>query len=153
MNISPVTFRSTVATNNVSSFQDMINKPQTYPLQTTPNAATNIKGKGGKKSVKKKIAAALVGAAAITAGVSLLAVKTNAFQPGKYKVLNKIKKPLQTAGEFIADKAFEAKSFISSKLTNKPAENVSDFGGDAFETASETAQKIANEVGNLAEEI
>lgn len=110
--ISSVSFAGTQPT---MSFEDKIKQPQAFTAQETPKAASNIKDKGDKKkgSLPKTIAKVLVAALAVAGGLAAIS-KTGVLKvnPESTGLVNSIKKGINTAGGFIADKAFALKDKI-----------------------------------------
>ncbi len=127
MNISPVSFSSTVGT---TSFQDKIRQPQAYLTKETPAASSQIKPNGGKKkSPAKVIAGIIVAAGAVAAGLGLGA-KYGIFNQGKNATFNTVKGYLDKAGNAVINYTSKAKDFILSKLP-KAAEKATETIVDA----------------------
>ena len=83
MMVSPVSFRATTQT----SFQDMINRPQTYAEK--PAAAANINGTEKKKGgLGKKLLGLLVAAAAVAGGMIAVNKNMSKITPLLEKVKN-----------------------------------------------------------------
>ena len=120
MMVSPVSFRATTQT----SFQDMINRPQTYAEK--PAAAANIHGTEKKKGgLGKKLLGLLVAAAAVAGGMIAVNKNMSKITPLLEKVKNeRIAGWLKTGankvsgwGEKIASGATTAIEFIKTKST------------------------------------
>ncbi len=117
MNIRPVSFSSTVPANTLS-FNERIKKPQTYTTAETPAAASGLgKEDKKKKSPAAKIIGTLITLGAAAAGVAY-AAKTGKLAQGTNETLNKIKEPLEKAGNFIAKQAETGKNFVVEKFSS-----------------------------------
>lgn len=123
--VSSIGFRST--TPQVSTFQDMISRPQTYIQKETPAAASSLKdGKNKKGSAGKVIAGLLVGTAAVTAGLlyagrhpEKLDGLISKFKDGKLKTnLIKVGNKIVEMGEGIDSKVVKPVSDKISGLFN-----------------------------------
>ena len=134
MNISPVSFSSAVA--QTSSFQDKISQPQAYIAKEQPSAAANLKGKDGKGSSPLKTLGKGVLAAAVILAALGLGAKKGVFKPGSNETINKMKKPLETAGNFVTDKFSTAVKFVKDKL------HIAEAADDVAAAASETVDEI-----------
>ena len=126
MNISPVSFRSTVASSK-SDFSTFISRPQTYTQKEEPVAATNLTDTKKKKSPLKTFFGVVLGAAGITAGLALGA-KYGIFDPkvGGNALVEKAKSGLKLVGEKIlswgklaANLGLEQWNKIKTHLPNK----------------------------------
>ena len=126
MNISPVSFRSTVASSK-SDFSTFISRPQTYTQKEEPVAATNLTDTKKKKSPLKTFFGVVLGAAGITAGLALGA-KYGIFDPkvGGNALAEKAKAGLKLVGEKIlswgklaANFGLEQWNKIKTHLPNK----------------------------------
>lgn len=120
--ISSVSFAS--AQTGATSFEDKIKQPQAYVTKEAPQAATKINGKEKKGSAGKiaaKLAIAAVAIAAVLAGVSKKGIlKVN---PDGNKTLNAIKTGINTAGNWIFEKAVSLKD----KVLPKAQEHIDDL--------------------------
>ena len=152
MNISPVSFSSTAAVQT-SSFQDKISQPQAYIAKEKPSAAANLKGKDGKgNSPLKTLGKGILAAAVILAALGLGA-KKGVFNPGKNETINKIKKPLETAGNFVADKFSTAVQFVKDKLhIGEAADDVAAATKEAADEAAAVVKEAADDVTAAAAE-
>ncbi len=151
MNISPVSFSSAVA--QTSSFKDKISQPQAYIAKEQPSAAANLKGKDGKgNSPLKTLGKGILAAAVILAALGLGA-KKGVFNPGKNETINKIKKPLETAGNFVADKFSTAVQFVKDKLhIGEAADDVAAATKEAADEAAAVVKEAADDVTAAAAE-
>ena len=145
MNISPVSFSSAVA--QTSSFQDKISQPQAYIAKEQPSAAANLKGKDGKGSSPLKTLGKGVLAATVILAALGLGAKKGVFKPGSNETINKMKKPLETAGNFIADKFSTAVGFVKSKL--HIAEAADDVAAAARGAADDVTAAAADAVDKI----
>lgn len=122
MMISPVSFKGSQQT---SSFQDKINKPQSFQAQPAPQAASGLDGKEKKKSsMPKTIAKVLLAAAAISGALALIA-KTGVLKvnPEGNAALNGIKSAINGSGNFVANKLSALKEKILPKVVEEVENN------------------------------
>ena len=145
MNISPVSFSSAVA--QTSSFQDKISQPQAYIAKEQPSAAANLKGKDGKGSSPLKTLGKGILAAAVILAALGLGAKKGVFKPGSNETINKMKKPLETAGNFVADKFSTAVKFVKDKL------HIAEAADDASAVVKEAADDVAAAAAETVDKI
>lgn len=114
--IAPVSFGSVAASSN-TSFADKIRQPQTYVVkEEQPNAASPINGSKEKGKAGKVVGGLAVTAAIVATALGVLS-KKGGFSAMLAKVkdgsiLKKILPALDTAGNFIADKAVLVKDKV-----------------------------------------
>ena len=144
MNISPVSFRSTVASSK-SDFSTFISRPQTYTQKEEPVAATNLTDTKKKKSPLKTFFGVALGAAGITAGLALGA-KYGIFDPkvGGNALVEKAKSGLKLVGEKALAGATKVASFVQTKwgeIKNHipKAEEIVDVAEEVAEEFTEAA--------------
>ena len=144
MNISPVSFRSTVGCSS-PEFSTFISRPQVYSQKEEPVAATNINGTEKKKSPLKTILGIALGAAGITAGIALGA-KYGVFNPkvDGNKYVEMAKSGLKLFGEKTIATTKQAVSFIQTKwgeIKNHipKAEEIVDVAEEVAEEITEAA--------------
>ena len=137
--ITPVSFRSTVATS-ASSFEDKIKQPQTYVVKEDPSAASSIKSSEKKGKAGKVLGGAVIVAALATA-LGVLAHKGNFSQwaQGAEGLKKTLLTGLDTVGKFIADKAIFVKDKVSEFVKDIPSklEKLKPKAKDAAEAAAE----------------
>ena len=136
--ISSVSFSSAAPTD----FKTLVQQGQKYTKPTeTPSAAAPL---NNKKPKKGSLAKKLLAVAAVAAGVmTLLGVGSSkgwfAVKEGGNKVLNTIKPYLETAGNFIKDKASAVYTKVSDLFKSKNVEEVVEAAEDVI---SDGAQQI-----------
>lgn len=150
MNISPVSFRSTVGTTQRTNFDALISRPQTFAHTEQPTAATNIAETKKKKSPLKKLLGLIVTAGAVAAGLALGA-KKGVFNPkaNGNKYVETAKSGCKIAGEYILEKGKQGATIAKTKFN--------EIKGIVKEKISELAkapkEEMVEEVTEAGEEI
>ncbi len=147
MLVSPVNFSGAAATN----FQDKIKQPQAYVRQDAPMASTQLNAEEEKSSIGK-IAAGVLGAAALVAVGLGVGKKCNAFDPGRNQTFNKVKEYLDVGGEHVLNAA----GMVLNKLNSAKDAVVGFFSKDSAgatrRTADNAGSRTAEEVRRTANE-